>query len=643
VRSPTLALIALAVCSVSVASSVTTDADAFLLLGKSKKAAHPATRAVVVREAERTLVAVQPRYVGPAETVALLVPVPKAAGGEPTTLSPDQVDRLDAISGPRLAEMWELDPCEIHIEQPDLDAPAPPREGPKDGAPAPPAPPESSWKKLPVEGKTGAEIVAALEKAGFVAPENTAAALDAYLGAGFGFVLATLDAPKGEGRGALLPPLRVEYDAKDFSLATRLAAIRGGHDFTAFILSPDGRFEATGQPNQGLPTNLDVVPATKDKVPVFSGHLADYVFAKKPEALVTEYAWGATTCEGCAAPLAAADLSAFGTGLLPSAKTGKQSEVLVEAGDVAAEPDGPADVRERLAACYGKALQAKAGLAGEVAVDVKTGAAGEVTSAEAKGDGDAALKACATESFKGAKLGKNGVSGTAKLTFSPMARDYLESYVLTRLHARFDKAPEKDVTLRRGSPLEGGRELGPELNEPAPAKAYASETTDNYQARYVVRHPWTGKMECSSPKRGVWGDKPVAKSDPAPSTSGSAAPSAGPATSAKAPKKKADNADKKDKGDEKAPEVVAWLASGAAPDLQPFAINLPAGTAKPPKPTPSAAPAPTPAPSASAPATTATPQPDSGCGCGVPVEHAPTGLGAALAAAVALFARRRRR
>ncbi len=623
-------MLALAICTAS------SSADAFLLLGKSKKVAHPATRVIVVREGDKTLLAVQPRYVGPAETVALLVPVSKALG-EIATLSPAQVERLDAISGPRLAELWEQDPCELHIEQLDLGA-----DPPKGGAPlAVAAAPDVTWKKQTLDGKTGAEMVAAIEKAGFVVPDGAAAALDAYVATGGGFVLATLDAADGGESGAFLPPLRVEYEAKDFSLATRLAAIRGAHDFTAFVLSPDGRFEATGQPNQGLPTNLDVVSTTRSQLPAFHGLLADFVFSKKPDALVTEYAWTASTCETCTAPLAASELAAWGTALLPSAKAGTQSEVLVDAADVSAEPDGPADLRQRLATCYGSALAGNSGLAGVVTVDVKTGATGEVTAADAKGDADAALRTCATDNLKGARLGKNGASGAMKLTFSPIARDYLASYVLTRLHARYAKAPEKDITLRRGSPLEGGRELGPEPNEAAPTRAYASETTDNYQSRYVVRHPWAGKIDCTTPKRGVWGADPaVGANDPATSTSGSTAPGAGTGASAHAPPKKTKGNEEGDKSEAKPPAVVAWLASGMAPDLQPFAIDLPAATLKPPAPKPATSlPAP-PAPASSSPAA---PPAGGGCGCSLPRDVAPAGLAGALVALAALFARRRLR
>jgi hypothetical protein len=32
---------------------------------------------------------------------------------------------------------------------------------------------------------------------------------------------------------------------------------------------------------------------------------------------------------------------------------------------------------------------------------------------------------------------------------------------------------------------------------------------DNFQARYVIRHAWTGPIGCQNPVRGRWGAKPV--------------------------------------------------------------------------------------------------------------------------------------
>src|ERR1700691_2352057 len=88
-------------------------ADALLLLTKSKNAASDHVAVVVVREGDHTVLSIQPSLRGSAGDVALLVPVPPALF-EMKTLEPGSLDPVSQVSGPRVAEYWEQDPCEFH-------------------------------------------------------------------------------------------------------------------------------------------------------------------------------------------------------------------------------------------------------------------------------------------------------------------------------------------------------------------------------------------------------------------------------------------------------------------------------------------------------------------------------------------------
>jgi uncharacterized protein (TIGR03382 family) len=35
-----------------------------------------------------------------------------------------------------------------------------------------------------------------------------------------------------------------------------------------------------------------------------------------------------------------------------------------------------------------------------------------------------------------------------------------------------------------------------------------ADSTNNFQARYAIRHPWTGPIACANPQRGRWGGQP---------------------------------------------------------------------------------------------------------------------------------------
>jgi hypothetical protein len=78
--------------------------------------------------------------------------------------------------------------------------------------------------------------------------------------------------------------------------------------------------------------------------------------------------------------------------------------------------------------------------------------------------------------------------------------------VLTRLHARYGKDLADDLVFRAAPPIVGGREFvtsGGKLEEGAQPSG-----VNNFQGRYAIRHRWTGRVECASPRRGVWGGPP---------------------------------------------------------------------------------------------------------------------------------------
>jgi MYXO-CTERM domain-containing protein len=81
------------------------------------------------------------------------------------------------------------------------------------------------------------------------------------------------------------------------------------------------------------------------------------------------------------------------------------------------------------------------------------------------------------------------------------------NFVLTRLHARYGKDIKNDLVFKQATPIIGGREVpGPsgQLEEGAQESSY-----NNFQARYAIRHPWTGPIRCVNPVRRVWGGPPA--------------------------------------------------------------------------------------------------------------------------------------
>ena len=78
--------------------------------------------------------------------------------------------------------------------------------------------------------------------------------------------------------------------------------------------------------------------------------------------------------------------------------------------------------------------------------------------------------------------------------------------VLTRLHARYGKSVTEDLVFKAAEPIVGGREsrgANGKLEERATPSGM-----NNFQARYAIRHEWTGAITCKAPVRDRWGGPP---------------------------------------------------------------------------------------------------------------------------------------
>src|ERR1700733_3301171 len=81
------------------------------------------------------------------------------------------------------------------------------------------------------------------------------------------------------------------------------------------------------------------------------------------------------------------------------------------------------------------------------------------------------------------------------------------NFVLTRLHARYGKGTlTDDLRFRVADAVTGGRE---QYNAGNQLEHGATKSAENFfQARYAIRHWWTGAIKCQNPRRGIWGGPP---------------------------------------------------------------------------------------------------------------------------------------
>jgi len=302
----------------------------FYVSGADAKLFNDATMVVLMRDGTRTVLSMQNEYQGPPEDFALVIPVPVVLHEENVKTLPREVfQRVDTAAAPRLVEYWEQDPCPPP-ELPDLTLRKYEMEASSVSAPA------GGGVTVEAEftvGEYEVVILSAEDSLGldtwlrdqnYKIPEGAEAVMRPYVQNDMKFFAAKVDPKKvtfEDGR-ARLSPLRFHYDDDTFSLPIRLGLLnsQGTQDVIVHILAKE-RYEAANFPNVTIPTNLDVAESAREQFGAFYGDLFSRTVEKNPGAVVTEYAWQASSCDPCPAPsLSTSEVKLLGADVLPSMK-----------------------------------------------------------------------------------------------------------------------------------------------------------------------------------------------------------------------------------------------------------------------------------------------------------------------------------
>jgi hypothetical protein len=400
----------------------------FYVAGGGAELFNNATQVVLMRDGTRTVLSMQNNYQGPPENFAMVVPVPVVLKKENVkTLPRDVFTRVDTLAAPRLVEYWEQDPCAAREEQERMveeeaamDKAAPMASGGIGGlgvkVEAQFTVGEYEVVVLSAKDALGLETWLKLNK--YNIPAGAEPLFRPYIQQGMKFFVAKVDVKKVtfENGMAMLSPLRFHYDSEKFELPVRLGLINAKEkqDLIVHVLAKNQRYEVANYPNVTIPTNIDLVPSAKAEFPFFYVSLFDKTLKAHPNAVITEYAWQASSCDPCpVSPLSPEDMVTLGGDVLP--KKGNQEEAQWDPG---------------------------------------------------------------------------------------------QQFVLTRLHARYDKSSlGEDLVFKAAKPIEGGREFD---REGEGLRQTAQETDyNNFQARYAIRYPWTGPVACANPLWGQWGGPPA--------------------------------------------------------------------------------------------------------------------------------------
>jgi hypothetical protein len=321
---------------------VSSDAGAFcgFFVGSgSTTLVNRATEVVLMRGGTRTVLTMRNDYEGPPEDFALVVPVPVVLEkANVRTVPRDALTRIDVLGAPRLVEYFEQDPCpdEGDMSEGGTGTRAKGEEGSMGnpnsrGGARPPVTIEAQfdvdeYEILILSATDSGALESWLLDRKYKIPPGAAEALRPYVVGGSKFFVAKVDPAKVrfEGDHAVLSPLRFHYDSDVFTLPIRLGLLNAGpaQDLVVNILA-NSRYEAANYDNVFVPTNLDVADEARARFDEVYAALFDRTVASRPHAVVTEYAWGASSCDPCPGPtLSNEDAETLGAGVLPAGTGG---------------------------------------------------------------------------------------------------------------------------------------------------------------------------------------------------------------------------------------------------------------------------------------------------------------------------------
>ncbi len=542
-----------------------TRADAFCgfyVAGTESTLRNGASTVVLMREGTRTVLSMQNDYQGPTEDFALVVPVPVVLQARDVrTLDRASFERVERLTGPRLVEYWEQDPCSTGTIG--LGALGTIGHGMGTGYGLGGAGGQRSFVHVEAQFAVaeydivvlGTNDSSALETwlrdNHYRIPEGASAALRPYVESGMKFFVARVNAARVhfEDGHAVLSPLRMHYESEQLALPVRLGLLNsaGAQDLVIHVLARNQRFEVANYPNVFIPTNLDVTNEARAHFGDFYSALLDRTLAAHPGAVVTEYAWQSSTCDPCP-PDATLDEQALTTlggdvlyrgGVQPAVGWGSLGNGArvgaIRMDDLTTEGSLSVEVVRRVERrhtnevrfCMEQDLAGGRAATGIADVRFTIGASGAVTSSnvvsQQAGQLSPALLSCVSSALRRwmFPMPEDGqevrVQHTLRFEGTPagpagndaaLPTATADEFVVTRLHYRYGTGGLREgLIFRAAEPVEGGRES---FNGGDPLSQEATPSRiNNFQARYAIRHAWQGEISCEHPMRRIWGGPPT--------------------------------------------------------------------------------------------------------------------------------------
>ena len=283
----------------------------FFVAKADTKLFNQASKVILVRDENRTVITMANDYQGELKDFALVVPVPVVLKKEQVHIGdPKILERLDAFSAPRLVEYFDRDPCApVYPQALPSTALRKDAAGAAGGASALGVKIEAQFTVgeydiviLSAQESSGLETW--LNQNGYKIPQGAAELLQPYVRSNTKFFVAKVNLTEYDKRGlTYLRPLQMAFESPKFMLPIRLgmANAKKEQDLIVFALSRVGRTEVTNYRTVNIPSNFNIPIYVKNEFSDFYRAMFQRAYEKEGKnAVFVEYAWDMAWCDPCA-------------------------------------------------------------------------------------------------------------------------------------------------------------------------------------------------------------------------------------------------------------------------------------------------------------------------------------------------------
>jgi len=287
-----------------------------------------ASKVVLVRDQDHTVLTMASDFKGDPKEFALVVPVPAVLQrGQIHVGDPAAVDHLDAYTAPRLVEYFDPSPCQMRAEE---KAMGNMRAAPMSQKASADAARERSlgvriearytvgeYDILILSAKQSSGLATWLTENGYNVPPRAERVLSGYLKQGMKFFVARVNLKEQTRLGfSYLRPIQMAFESPKFGLPLRLgmANADGAQELFVYALTRNGRVEATNYRTVRLSSDAEVPEFVKDEFGDFYRSMFRQQHRREGgDVVFLEYAWDMAWCDPCAAdPMSREELKGLG-------------------------------------------------------------------------------------------------------------------------------------------------------------------------------------------------------------------------------------------------------------------------------------------------------------------------------------------